>query len=351
MRAAFFKQKKHLALIIAFCGCILVSAALFFVFNHLGNVLLSQQAASRYRGENEERFAQVSAYFPVGKEIDENTVYSFRQTLDSKMTEASIEAEGNESLYDDAYSASGEITVTGEKGTATVTAIGIGGDYFLFHPLYLRSGNYFSGNDLMHDYVILDEELAWRLFGGIDLAGLTVTINYEPYVIAGVISREDDFASEKAYTSGAGIFMSYDKLNALTGAEISTYELVCINPIEGFALSALEESFASAFNVENSSRFTISGIFDVIKDFAGRSMNTAGVVLPYWENAARYIENIAAIVLIFAVLFAVFPFVTLIVVFVRAVKRLFRAAKTKLPELIEEQSERRYRRKIERRGE
>ena len=35
--------------------------------------------------------------------------------------------------------------------------------------------------------VVLDEELAWRLYGSADLAGLSVTINKIPYVIAGVV--------------------------------------------------------------------------------------------------------------------------------------------------------------------
>ena len=35
------------------------------------------------------------------------------------------------------------------------------------------SGSYFQEGDLMQDLVLLDEELAWILFGSSDLQGLT----------------------------------------------------------------------------------------------------------------------------------------------------------------------------------
>ncbi len=40
------------------------------------------------------------------------------------------------------------------------------------------------------------------------------------------------------------------------------------------------------------------GIFKVVGDFGKRSMNTEGVVYPYWENAARLLEDYMALTLI-----------------------------------------------------
>ena len=40
----------------------------------------------------------------------------------------------------------------------------------------------------MDDLVILDEEIAWRLYGGTNLAGMPVTINGEHFLIGGVVA-------------------------------------------------------------------------------------------------------------------------------------------------------------------
>lgn len=344
-------RKNQIRLIVITCVLIAASCMLFAVFNMLGGMLTSQRAAESFRGESEQLFAQVSAYFPVGSEISESDIYSFDMTLEADFVTASLEAPEGGSLYKQAYTGTGTVTVKSDKTSVTAAATGVGGDFFFFHPLYLRSGNYFSGDDLMHDYVILDEELAWRLFGGVDLAGMTVTINDEPYVIAGVIAREDDFASKKAYTQGVGLYMSYDKLNAINETKINTFELVAADPIDGFAKSEVEKKFTNAEVIENSARFSLLGIFKVIGSFAERSMNTTGVILPYWENAARYVENVMAIVLIFAILLGIFPVIVIISGLVALIKYLFRTAKTKVPELIEGYQEKRYRKKMEKRGE
>jgi len=282
--------------------------------------------------------------------IKEEDIYSFRQTLENKFVETSLETPEKGSLYKDAYCASGSVTVEGEKGSANVTVLGVGGDYFYFHPYELRSGSYISGADLMHDGVVLDEELAWRLFGGVDLAGMTVMIGEEPYRVAGVISREEDFASSKAYTLGAGMFMAYDKLNAISETKISCYELVSADPIEGFALSVLDSGFPAAVTVENSSRFSPFRIFDVIRQFGTRSMHTEPVVYPYWENAARYVEDVMALIIMPMILLAV----PIIVVAIWAVRSAFRAmvngVKTKVPETVDKLSERRYERALQKKA-
>ena len=75
-------------------------------------------------------------------------------------------------VYTDAYCAFGKTSVTGDHGSSDASVIAVGGNYFLFHPLELVSGTYFSESDVMHDRVVLDETLAWKLFGGSNLAGM-----------------------------------------------------------------------------------------------------------------------------------------------------------------------------------
>jgi hypothetical protein len=335
------RKKRRLLWPAAAGALLLLSASCFAAFSVLGGLLLSQRAAERFRGENKERFEQVSVFFPVGKGTDEPGIRAFREKLEDKLREASLKAPENGSLWADAYSAQGEVSAEGPRGRAAAFALGVGGDYFLFHPLRLRAGGYISGDDLMHDRVVLDVELAWKLFGSPDVAGLEIKISGEPYLVAGVVERETDFANQRAYTAGAGLYMAYDALLSLSeGQQIGCYELVCISPVSGFARGIAAEGFPEAETVENSRRFTAGRIFKIMGDYGERSMNTSGVIFPYWENAARLLEDYLALLLALAVLFGLFPAFCLAVLLVILLRRGRRRIKAALPGLRDRWEER-----------
>ena len=201
----------------------------------------------------------------------------------------------------------------------------------------------------MDDLVVLDEVAAWRLFGGTDLAGMGLTINGEPFLVAGVVSREDDFATERAYSGEGGIFMSYSAMTRLTEEEaaIDCYEIVMPNPIRNFAKGILEDSFAGCEVVENTGRFSLERLGTLLRSFAGRSMRTNGVIYPYWENAARLVEDYAAI-LLFAVLLTGFvPACCAVVLVIRTVIRTYRFLKRKVPEKVDAAVEKRREERLE----
>ena len=318
----------------------------------VGGALESLTAAERFRGGSETRFAQLACFLPVGQGKSEEDIRAFRQTLDSKMVEQSLESPENGSLYLDAYCGMGTVSVSGSgSGSASLTAVGVGGDFFYFHPLKLRSGSYINGGDLMDDLVVLDEETAWRLYGSADLAGMPVTINGKAFLVSGVISREDDFATQKAYHSDGGIFMSYSALLRLQeNTDIICYELVMPDPISGYAKSVVSENFQVGDGdiVENSSRYTVGHLWEVIRSFGDRSMRTNGVIYPYWENAARLTEDYAALLLVLAVLSALCPAGFVLVNGIRYVRRGYRFAKQKVPEKIDAAVEKRRETRLER---
>ncbi len=311
-------------------------------------------AARQFRGESETRFAQLACYMSVGQGKAEEDIFSFRQTLDSKLTEQSLEVPENGSLYVDAYSGSANVTIRTDYGTATLNAVGVGGDFFTFHPLKLRSGTYIHERDLMDDLVILDELLAWRLYGGVDLAGMTVYINEVPFVVAGVVSMEDDFASEKARTQEGALFMSWTALKRLDeDLTIDCYEIVLPDPITGYAYGVVQDSFSVGDGeiVENSGRYDMKNLLGVIGSFGDRSMRTNGVIYPYWENALRLVEDYAVLLLILAVVFAVCPAVFILVFAVRYIRKGYRGAKKAIPEKVEAAVERRREAAYERENE
>lgn len=341
----------NLVLILACIGCAVGLSA-------LSRMPLTTTAASRFRGESETRFAQLACYLPVGQGASQEDISEFRQGLDSKFVEQSLEAPENGSLYVDAYSAAGQVTVSTDYGTARVNARGVGGDFFYFHPLTLRSGAYIAERDFMDDLVVLDEVLAWRLFGSTELTGMTVMINGEPFVVSGVVAMEEDYATRKARTQEGALFLSFSALERLLGAaEIDCYEIVLPDPITGYALGIMQDSFPVGDGeiVENSSRYSPGSLVSVIGGFGERSMRVNGVIYPYWENALRLIENHAALLLILLVLFALCPVICAVVLVIRYICRGWRYAKKAVPEKVEATVERRreqaYERETEKMGE
>ena len=244
----------------------------------------------------------------------------------------------------DAWSCVDKVSVSSALGKGDVYATAVGGRFFDFHPITLLSGNYISSDDLMQDRALLDEETAWLLFGGTDIQGLSFKINGVPFVVAGVIEREQDFATKKAYTDGMGIFISYDGyLNLFSGTAdaasaadavsdasavqggagaatgIQCYEFVMPDPVKNFALSFAKEKFPIGRGeiVNNTERFRLSSLWEKVKSFDERSMQTRGVLYPYWENAARCVEDRAALLLVAAIAALILPVVTVLVLAVR----------------------------------
>ena len=322
------------ACVVAFCICL-------GLFINVLSAVGSLKAAEVWAGDSDMRFAQLAVFLPENNKLEDGDLASYFKTVDEKLAEASVEEEEGHTLYNYAVSGSGKVTVNGEKGNQSVTAIGVGGDFFLFHPMVLRSGSYISKDDFMDDRIVLDRELAWSLFGGINVEGMEVIIDNERFIVAGVVEREDDYATKKAYTDGPGLFMSYSAFNRLTEEKISCLEVVMPDVISGFALKITEDAFngRNAEVIENSKRYNISRIMHITGSFNERSIQHNGIVYTYWENAVRITESNLSVLFVLMIIFGAFPLVTLIVVITRFVSAKIKYLKETVPKKIEERVE------------
>ena len=317
------KSRRILRLVL--CAVLLITAGICFaVTAHLARLLPSQQAAERWQGDGETQYGQVSCFLPVDERIDLKQIYQFRYAVLDRLREAGFEADTDTLLFRDAWCTTGKVNISGEHGHGVASVIAVGGNFFDFHPLRLLNGNFIAESDLMKDQVLLDEELAWLLYGGDDLQGLEVRIEGVPFVVAGVIEREQDFASQRAYTSGMGLYMSYDaytSLNEEAGADC--YELVMAEPVKDFTVSFAREKFpiGQGIIVENSKRYTALSLLKLLGQFGTRSMQTQGVIYPYWENAARCVEDWCTMLLLLGILAALYPLIVGAVLLVRVLKK------------------------------
>lgn len=295
--------------------------------------LTDQAAAARWQGESELEFVQISAFLTADSGKTPEDIYAFREAMLKKFEEAALETPEGGALFVDAWSAGDSLKVSSDRTTAEVPVIGVGGNFFAFHPMQLLSGAYLSERDLMHDRVILDRELAWKLFGGYDLAGMTIYIGETPYLIAGVVERGTDKAVRKAYGDAAGMFISYDALAKISGTKATCYEVVMPQPVERFAQNIMEESFKAGDGrvVVNTDRFGLWQSLRGVAEFGTRSMHTAAVAYPYWENAARYYEDWCILLALLAALFLLCPLGAVCVLLVRLLRAGRDRAKDAIP--------------------
>ena len=302
---------------------LLISLILSLVITGMSGSLSSQQAAMRWSESG--GFSQVSCFFSVNSRMSEEQLLEFGHSIDSALAEASIvqNAENPSArLWVDAYSAAGTLTISTEKARiSSATAIGVGGDFFLFHPMDLLYGSYFSGDSLMQDYCIIDEDAAWQLYGSNNVAGMMVDIGGVPHVIAGVIRREEGRLAEAAGLDSTLVYVSYQTLEEYGRSNgINHYEVLMPNPITGFALNYVEENLGNDEQnvevIENTSRFSFLSRLKSVKEFGIRSMNGKAIIYPNWENIARGYEEILSALTLLQLLFLLYPIVVGVVIFI-----------------------------------
>lgn len=303
-------------IIISGVSVICIAASLIMVFICRGkiNQLDHQQMAQRWSEDG--GFSQVSVFYTYNSGFTADALPELRYNIDKKLTDASVEGSYAERTWLDCYSVSDSTTLTTQSGKSSAnTVYGIGGDWFLFHPLQLINGSFFAESDLMHDLVVIDELTAWNLFGSNDCVGMTVQIHGMPYVVCGVVQSDDSGTNSLAIGEGPIAYMAFDMMPEGTTAHC--YEALLPQPIPGFAMDVVKSVLGSydsnALFVENTGRFSIENEYTVLKNMPMRSMQIAPVVYPYWENAARLTETRLAFLYLAILLLMLVPITALTV--------------------------------------
>ena len=290
-----FTKKQIIWLIIS--GGVLL---LFFIIMGIGVALSRTQEVqlSDRRWDPKGDYAMVSVFFSDIAFATEDTVKELNFNIETALDKEAITApneNARRSVY--GYSALDKLKVASEKSEQEVKVFGVGGDYFLMHPLKLLSGNYFDGNDIMQDHIIIDNDTAWQLYGSYDIAGKPVWINKKPLIISGVYERDEGRLNDLAGNNEKTVYVSYESLvNADSEATINCFEILMPNPVSGYALKIVKEAVTLDENrvsiVENTKRFNWTRLIRHFTAVGSRSMNSKSIVYPYWENMARGMEDI-----------------------------------------------------------
>lgn len=300
---------------------VMITILCFFLtmgYNHLSTLLISQQGAQRWQGENQQKFSQVSCFFSSDYRATLQDINNFRRVVNQKLSESSLD----EVSWIDAYSVQSEITVKTTHGTMNTTVFGVGGEYFFFHPLYLRSGQYISEDDLSQNQVILDEQVAWRLYGSVDIEGMEVEIDDKIYIISGVIRSELDPFNNIADQDNGRIYMSYNRFSEISNLGINSYEIIIPEFISGFGYTLVDTGFQHSQKevINNSKRFSVKNILDLVVKPYTMVIHKKGIAYPYWENAARVVQYWQSL-LLFSIIILCFILLIMTIVFIKQHQR------------------------------
>ncbi len=244
------------------------------------------QAAKRW---NPEGYAQVSAFVRNGREISFDEAYSYNQTIDRKLRDASFSPSENGRLWYSAYSGESSLYAVTTRDTAQVTVTVYGGDFFLIHTPELISGSYPGTDGTSAGFILLDDNTAWKLFGALSIEGLSLTINGHDYIVCGVVKALKGSMWDEAYGSGYRAWMYCESQDA-GAARVNCYEAVLPNPLENYAAHLLEELIPESKVVEYSSRFETANLIESLRSRSKAAARTKAYVYPWWENLALAAE-------------------------------------------------------------
>lgn len=109
--------------------------------------------------------------------------------------------------------------------------------------------------------------------------------------------------------------MSYRAYKNVVEDSIDCYEIVLPQPVSGFAEGVVKDSFPLGGGelLNNSSRFSLSSLWQILCSFGTRSMHITSAIYPYWENAARCVGDWCALLFALTLLLAVVPVVSFLI--------------------------------------
>ncbi len=319
-------QKKHIVLYGAAVLSLLVSVTLAGVSHSLAGRLDSQCAAERWQGDGEVSYAQISVFLGQEAEFTVDSADYAAEAVDAALKQAAMEQEKDgPRLWYDAYSVpAGQVQMNGKKrATVTAEVTAVGGDFFLMHPLELLDGSYFTEDDLMQDRVVLDEKLAWDLFGSAKVSGMEVLIDDVKYLVAGVVKPETDSATKTAYGDKPHMYIPYalyqnwqeKKGSSSTAGWISCYEVVMPNLVRGYAEKTVTDAIGERSCtqiLQNTGRTSLSHRWHTLRHLHDMVIVSDSLSYPYWENAARIYDYDMGVLLGFQIVFLILPLIVVL---------------------------------------
>ena len=329
---------------------------------------------------DDKKYTQVSIFYSEDAGLEFSDIKNIRNAIQKKLYADSLieNSKSDDSLegarsWIDAYSGHTYDDVRKDSNKVHVNVYTVGGDFFQIHNMPLKSGSYLDMKSSDVNQILLDEYVAWNLFGGDNIAGMKVWIGDDVYTVTGVVKCDDNQAAKEAYgeynsvyvpmeaysKAGKKLASGEDASSGLSGNDtltdesegtvVTCYEAVLPNPIKNYGLNTVaeaaeihfltdeeKESLKSSLDfgdreiLENTTRFSRGSLYNRLKSKKYEVMKTNSRVYPYWENEARFEESYQIRVLRFDII----ALVIFIVSFIGIGVIIYMSLKNKLHDVI-----------------
>ena len=294
--------------------------------------LYSEQAAARWQSKNM-KCAEVSVFYSEAGALGPTEINSIRGKIQSKLaSDDNLSKKSDVRSWIDAYSGHTFEEIRKDSSTVKANVYTVGGDFFAIHPIPLKAGSYLDMDNPDVNQIVIDEDVAWTLFGSSDVVGKKVWIGSTVFTIIGVVDGAESKLEQQAQGEFYAVYVpmkayhqkSSSSVKPAKGAEaekpasesdgpgtrVVCYEVVMPNPIENYALNTVAEAVGIEFKtdeekeksrsllnfgnkeiIDNTARYTFFGLLgrDDAEEYI--DMKTNEIVYPYWENIARYEET------------------------------------------------------------
>ncbi len=262
---------------------------------------------------NGDSFAVISMYAEKESAFSSDQAKSWARSVDSALLESSISPSSeNARSWAYTYAAQADLTIKGPMGSTKAETIAAGGDYFTFHPMDFLFGSYFLNDESVPTGIVIDSNLAWKVFGAVNIVGKTVEINGVEFTVSGVCEPEST-KGIYGYTYGTRprLFMSYAGYVAAVGqdTDVTIFEAALPNPVNGFAKNIFNKAITvnedATEVIEVTSRYNLKNRYENMKVLKYSWIRSNRIKYPFWENEARVYDYYCAIFMIFEVAAAV----------------------------------------------
>ncbi len=290
-----------LVMVAALALCGIFELAVLGMKNSLGAL----GAGKRWSADGD-RYAVVGLYAEEDAGIVWDNVGGWVRSIDAGLLEASVTP--NEGARSWAWCSGADVllSVQGTKGTVNAETLAVSGDFFVFHPLKFVYGGGFLNDDSNPMGVVLDRDLAWRVYGAENIVGMTVTVGGEEFTIVGITDRESDSAAyKKAYGDVPRMYMNYAGYAKIGEKNVTLFEAALPNSVRGFAMNiftgAVRPNESATAVIEATDRFSLKNRFENMKQLSYAWVSVNKIEYPYWENEARVMDYRAAVMMLFEV--------------------------------------------------
>ncbi len=290
---------------------LLIFLIIFFSISYITKSCESQRAAERWQSEDL-RYAQLTAFISEDAGFNYNSAKQVHNNIVKKLADDSYASQNGEKVALTNTLSQTKLTFKSVLDSCEAQVYFTGDDHFIFHPYEFISGWYYTGDESSDNFVVLNEELAFRLYGGTNVAGLEIEVSGIKCVVLGVtsgpLSERENKLWEKDIPRAYMMSGFYENID--NDLPITCFEALLPNPVKDYAMNIFKEAVMFDENsveiIENSQRCRYINLLKSIFKEDTDMMRKNTIYYPYWENAARkMLSTVKVPVLLSAVAVAV----------------------------------------------